>query len=95
MTNPLLLAAFSFKFSPDASAPGVHGLTRVVDMAISYGLIAGAVGAVISVAIIAISHGGEYSRLNYAGKIGLASALGAVAILGVISQLLSTAFSLG
>jgi hypothetical protein len=34
------------------------------------------------------------SRLNYHAKVGLASALGAVALLGIISQILGTAYTL-
>jgi hypothetical protein len=58
-------------------------------------LIAGAIGAVISVALLAISHGESMSRLNYHAKIGLASALAAVAILGVLTQVLGAAYTLG
>jgi hypothetical protein len=95
MTNPLLLAAgFSFKFAPNASAPGASGLSKVVDMALTYALIAGGIGAVISIALLAVSHGESMSRLNYHAKVGLASALGAVALLGIISQILGTAYTL-
>lgn len=91
----LLEAAYSFNFSPNAAAPGASGLTKVVDMGLTYALIAGGIGAVISIALLAVSHGESMSRLNYHAKIGLASALAAVGLLGVISQILSAAYTLG
>lgn len=90
-----LAVGYSFNFSPDGTAPGASGLTKVVDMALTYALIAGAIGAVISVALLAISHGESMSRLNVHAKIGLASALAAVAILGILTQVLGAAYSLG
>ena len=35
------------------------------------------------------------SRLNYHAKVGLASALAAVALLGIITQILGSAYTLG
>lgn len=90
-----LAAGYAFNFSPDPNAPGASGLTKVVNMGLTYALIAGGIGAVISVALLAISHGESMSRLNYHAKIGLASALAAVAILGVLTQVLGAAYTLG
>ena len=49
----------------------------------------------ISIALLAVSHGESMSRLNYHAKVGLASALAAVGVLGVLTQVLGTAYSLG
>lgn len=97
MAHLLALAAggYSFNFSPSSNAPGASGLTKVVNMGLTYALIAGGIGAVISIALLAISHGESMSRLNYHAKIGLASALAAVFMLGAITQILGTAYSLG
>jgi len=97
MSGIALLAAagYTFSFSPDGSAPGASGLTKVVNMGLTYALIAGAIGAVISIALLAVSHGESMSRLNYHAKVGLASALAAVGVLGILTQVLGTAYSLG
>ena len=97
MTVIALLAAagYTFSFSPDGSAPGASGLTKVVNMGLTYALIAGGIGAVISIALLAVSHGESMSRLNYHAKVGLASALAAVALLGIITQILGSAYTLG
>src|ERR1700756_4856433 len=99
----LLLAAgkapptsgFTFRMSPNLSAPGAAGLQQLINTVLFYALIACGLGALGGIAAWAGAKALHLDHLSSKGKEGLVVAVVAAFIVGALASVLNFAYSAG
>lgn len=88
-------AGYTFRVTPDANAPGAHGIQHAINVFAVYALMAAAAGFLLGAATWAIGGrvGNEFTAVG--GKPGMVTSLAVAFLVGSAATILNFAFGLG